>query len=463
MNYQKTHRDIWILAITVFIFVVWKLSTLQFRFGDENVYFGMSQAVLHGLIPYKDFFFADPPFFVYLMAGFKAIFGSHLILFKTIPVLFDSLSAVLIYLLLRKNNSFAVLGSIFYLFSFTVLSTSDYVTGAEMMIFFILLALWLDQNKKHFWSGVFWAFACLCKLYAGPALLGFLFYKIISKEFLPIRNIILGGLIASIVILTPFFILVPHQVFNDLIVHNLRRPTGIAKLKVLGVFFSFEWLLIISSIAGIFIAKNKVWVYLLIFSAIFFLFYKDLYYLYLHLLLPFIVILAVEFVAFLNKKREELAWTFIALYVCVVIYSISGYVNIYQPEGIFYQPEEIATALKNAPENLPIYGADEVTPLVSLMSGKKIFNNMIDTSVQHFASGAQNLNLISEEAAESGIYLVTRVANYPDQNIQNTGFEGYFNKDIFDSSCKLYKAFNRDVPDDPLNQVAIYKCLKVVE
>jgi len=197
------------LAIAVSVFVVWKLSTLQFRFGDENVYFGMSQAVLHGLIPYKNFFFADPPFFVYLMAIFKAIFGPHLLLLKTIPVLFDSLSAVLIYLLLKKNNRFAVLGSIFYLFSFTVLSTSDYITGAEMMIFFMLLAILLDQSKKHFWSGVFWALACLCKLYAGPALLGFLLYKLISKEWLPVRNIVLGGLTASIVILLPFFILVP--------------------------------------------------------------------------------------------------------------------------------------------------------------------------------------------------------------------------------------------------------------
>ena len=170
------------------------------------------------------------------------------------------------------------------------------------------------------------------------------------------------------------------------------------------------------------------------------------------------VILAVEFVDFLNKKREELAWVFIALYVCVIIYSISGYVNIYQPEGIFYQPEEIATALRNAPGNLPIYGEDEVAPLLSLMSGRQIFDNMIDTSIQHFASGAQDMNALSEKAAENGIYFVARVANYPDQNIHDTGFEEYFDKKVFDSSCKLYKAFDRSVPDDPLNQVAIYKC-----
>jgi hypothetical protein len=52
------------------------------------------------------------------------------------------------------------------------------------------------------------------------------------------------------------------------------------------------------------------------------------------------------------------------------------------------------------------------------------------------------------------------VANYPDQNIKDTGFEGYFDKTIFDSSCVLFKSFDRVSPDDPLNQVAIYKCKK---
>src|SRR3989344_2292392 len=302
MENKKTPRDIWILIITIFIFIFWKISTLQFRFGDENGYFYMSDAIWHGFIPYKDFFFADPPFFIYILAGFKALFGSHIILFKTLPIFFDSLSAILLFLILKKENAFAVLAPIFYLFSFTVLATSDYVTGAEVMIFLVLLALYLDQNSKYFWSGVFWALACLCKLYAGPALLGFLLYKIISKEFSSVKNIILGGLTTTIIVLSPFFILAPHQTFYDLIIHQFNRPIGINKWNIFGVFAKFEWLLIIASIASVFTVKNKKWIYPLIFSLVFFLFYKDLYYLYLHILLPFIVILLVEFIAFLNKK-----------------------------------------------------------------------------------------------------------------------------------------------------------------
>ena len=428
MENKNERRDIWIVAAAVAIFSLLKIFSLHYRFGDENVYFYMSNAVLHGALPYKDFFLADPPFFIYLMAGFKAIFGSHLILFKILPVLLDSLSSVLLYLILRNKNSFAVLGPIFYLFSFTVLSTSDYVTGAEVMIFFVLLGIYLDRREKYYYSGVAWALACVSKLYAGPALLGFMFYKVLTKDFKSLQKIILGGLAASIVVLLPFLFLAPRQTLYDLIIHQLQRPAGINKWNIMRVFISFEWLFLIAATIGAFVSKNKKFVFPLIFSAIFFLIYRDLYYLYLHLLLPFVVILAVETVEFLNKRKEEFAWSFIVLYICIALYALFGYTNTYKQEGIFENPQEIAAALKAVPENLPVYGAQEVAPLVALMSGRKIFDNVIDTNTQNFAAGTHNLKLISENAAQVGIYLVARTAEYPDQNIHNTGFEGYFDE-----------------------------------
>ncbi|MCR4334785.1 MAG: glycosyltransferase family 39 protein [Patescibacteria group bacterium] len=456
-------RDIWIVTVTIAVFALWKLSSLHFRFGDENIYFYMSDAIWRGLVPYRDFFFADPPFFIYLLALFKGLFGSHIILFKALPIVFDSASAVLIFLLLRKTNVFAYLGPIFYLFSFTVLATSDYMTGAEMMIFFLLLAIYLDQREKHFYSGVSWALACLSKLYAGPALLGFLFYKIISKEFLAIKKIILGGLVATFIVLAPFFIIAPHQTFQNLIVHHLHRPYGIDKWKIASVFFKFEWLLVVASIAGIFIARKKLYVYPLIFSAVFFLIYTDLYYMYLHLLMPFIVILTVGLFTYLHTRQEEFAWTFSLFYIFVAIYSITIYANTFAPQGVLDNPQEIAEVLKNAKEDLPIYGSTEVAPLVALISGKEIFDNAIDTNTQSFASGAQDLGVMSQDAVEHGVYFVARIANYPKQNITDTGFEGYFDRKIFESSCVLYKSFDRTSPDTLLNQVAIYKCKKVVK
>ena len=76
MNWNK-YKDWYIVGITILFFILVKLTTLSFRFGDENVYFYMSQMILNGLIPHRDFFLADPPVFVYIMAFFKMLFGSH--------------------------------------------------------------------------------------------------------------------------------------------------------------------------------------------------------------------------------------------------------------------------------------------------------------------------------------------------------------------------------------------------
>ncbi len=429
-------------------------------FGDENVYFYMTHAILSGSIPYKDFFLADPPFFIYLLSGFKFLFGSNIILFKALPIVFDSFSAILVYLILKKReNKFAFLGPILYLFSFTVLSTSDYVTGAEVMISLILLALYTEENKKHFWSGVFWALACLSKLYAGPALIGVLIYKIYQKEFIELKQIIIGGLITTLIVLIPFIILAPKELFYDLIIHQFKRPVGINKWNVIGFFVSFEWFILSAGMIGAFITSKKVWGLSFLFSLIFFLLYRDLYYLYLHLLWPLVVLLAIEFVSFLNKKSEDLSWGFIILYIFIAIYPLSVYIGNTSQEGVFSNPQEIVGVLQTAPDNFPIYGTQEVAPLVALLSGREIFENKIDTNTQNFASGTHNKNEISKNAIENGVYLVARVGEYPEQNIHDTGFELYFDINVFKSACTKYKSFERKSSNDYLNEIAIYRCL----
>ncbi len=457
---KNNQKDWYIVIGTILFFILVKLTTLTFRFGDENVYFYMSDAILNGFIPHRDFFLADPPVFIYIMAFFKMLFSSHIILFKTLPIFFDSISAILIFLLLKEKNKLAFFAPILYLASFTVISTSDYVTGAEIMIPFVLLAILLDQKGKQFYSGVFWALACLVKLYAGPALLGFLFYKLTNKQYENIKKIIIGGLVTTLIIMLPFFILAPQQTFYNLFIHQMNRPEGINKWNIFTFFVTFEWLLILTAIWSAIKNKNNMFVYPLIFSTIFFLLYKDLYFLYLHILIPFIVILTIYALEFLWNKQKEIVYGFMVIFCIMFLYGSSSYVNIYQKEGIFNNPEEISATLKNTPENFPIYGVQEVAPLVALEANKKIFDNKIDTNTQNFAAKTHDLNKISEDAVNNGIYLIARVGEYPAQNIHDTGFEAYFSKEIFDKYCTMYKSFDRSTPDSSLNKITIYRCKK---
>lgn len=419
----------------------------------------MTKAIQSGLLPYKDFFLADPPFFIYLLTGFKSLIGSHYILFKALPPLFDSASAILIYFLLKRRDiRHAWLGPAFYLFSFTVLSTSDYVTGAEVMIFLILLANLLSEKGKNFWSGVSWALACLCKLYAGPALVGFLAYKLWKREWLALQNTILGGMLATIIIMLPFFAIASHQTLYDLVLHQLNRPEGLNKWNVWSLFMSFEWLLLLGACIGAYIAKNKIFAFQAVLSALFFLFYRDLYYLYLHILIPYLAILAVYFTNKLYEQKAELAYGFVGIFACVALYPVLSYTQTFAPQGIFQNPEEIAYTLVQEKDNKPVYGAQEVAPLIALMADRKIFQNVIDTNTQNFAAGTHNRKDISEDLQKSGAYLIARIADYPKQNIKDKGFEEYFEQRVFESACSRFKTFPRPNSLDVLNDIVIYKC-----
>ena len=135
-------------AGSIVVFLFYKFSHLVLHFGDGNAYVYMADAILKGNVPYRDFFLADPPFMVYLLAFFKLFFGGKLILFQVLPVIFEAITSGIIFLILKKwNNSLAFLAPLFYLFSFSTISTSDYLTGVQLVVMLSVLAIYFWENK----------------------------------------------------------------------------------------------------------------------------------------------------------------------------------------------------------------------------------------------------------------------------------------------------------------------------
>lgn len=438
---MKVSKQAWVVIAAIAIFALWKLSLLSFRFGDENVYFYMTHAIASGLLPYRDFFIADPPFFILLLSAYKWLIGEHLLLFKVWPIALDSLSAILLYRILRARNvRVAALGPVLYLFSFSILSTSDYVTGAELTIFFLLAALHTDLRSKPYWSGVFWALSCLCKLYAAPALIGFLAYKLFKREFRELGQIILAGSITTLIVLLPFALIAPHNLYYDLITHQFNRPAGLNKWNVWGYFGRMEWALALLALVGAFFTRHRATVVMLAFTIFFFLLYRDLYYLYLHMLLPFFALLAAESLGRIQERYgNELLGATLAVYALVWLYPFVAYLTGVSHQGVFSNAEEVAAAVAEAPENYPVYGIQEVAPLAALMAGRHIFANIIDTNTQNFAAGTHDKASISERAVENGIYLITR-----DSELL------YFDTSLFEQFCTPYRSLR--------NNIEIYSC-----
>ena len=430
------------------------------RFGDTNAYLYMADVLWKGILPYRDYFLADPPFLVLLLAFFKLIFGKTLVLFQTLPILFEAGTAIVVYLLLKKwQNPLAFLAPAILLFSFTVLSTSDYVTGVQLVVFLSSLAILFWEKERFVLSGVFWSLATLTKLYVIPAVGVFVLLALFKKEYKHIWRFLLGFISTTVIIFLPFIGSL-DKIFQYLITHQFNRPMGNDKWYVIRFFFWKEYFLILFGFAGMVWAKTKRWIIILPCLAMmyFFLIFKDLYYLYFDSFLFYLVILSLEFFGFVWQKGIQAKRILIipfVLYIIIVGFTFSDYYNNFKPEGLFYNTREVGEYVKTLPEGLDLYGSHELAPLVALMGDKKLFDNRIDTNTQAFASGAQNLEDVSLRAVQKGVYLVARIQDYPEYGIKDYGYSGYFSESMFNKFCSRLKDFPVAYSNE---KVVIYEC-----
>src|SRR3989344_1385429 len=456
---KEIFKIIFVFA-TVSIFIIFKFSHLALRFGDTNAYLYMADGLWKGLMPYRDYFLADPPFLVILLALFKLIFGKSLILFQTLPILFEAVTAVVVYFLLKKwSNPLAFLAPFILLFSFTVLSTSDYMTGVQLVVFLSALAIWFWEKESFVLSGLFWSLAVLTKLYVIPAIVVFVLLALFKREYRQVWRFSLGFISTAIVIFLPFIGSI-GKIFEYLVVHQFSRPMGNDKWYVIRFFFQKEYFILLLGFFGMIWSVSKRWIIILPCLAMmyFFLIYKDLYYLYFDSFLFYVVILFLELVGFLWLKSIEVKRLLViplVLYIIFALFSFSDYYNNFKNQGLFVNSSEVGDYIRTLPNNLDLYGSHELTPLVALESDRKLFDNQIDTNTQAFASKALDLEQISIKAVNSGIYLLAKVQDFPEYGINDFGYGGYFSESVFKRFCKRLKDFPVIYSNE---KGAVYRC-----
>ena len=444
----------------VAFFAIFKLLTLSLHYGDSNAYFYMAKAVLAGNVPYRDFFLADPPALVYILAFLRIFFGNNLLVYQALPIFFESATAILLFFILKKQGiRLAFLAPIIYLFSFTILATSDYLTGGQFVIFFSILGIFFYDNKKPFLSGISFALGFLVKFYALPGFFGFLLFLLLRKDRENLYKILCTFLAIILLVFLPFIILSANNLFNYTFLHHLNRPAGLSKINVFGFLLAKEWLLIGFAVSGIVFLKEKKFFYPMLFSVIFFLIFQDIYYAYFDSFFAYITIFAVLFLDYIFKIKKPLFYILIFIYSVFLLYSLGFYEKTSFIIDRFDNVYEIADYVKTLPQNIKIYGSHEVAPLVALLSNRELFLNYIDTNAQAFGSLALDVNKISESAVNSGIILIARINRLPEYGIFDTGFENFFNKQIFEKYCQNLKYFTKD--DKELGGfIGIYKCSK---
>jgi len=449
-----------ILVFSSLIFLGFKISHLTFRFGDGNEYVYMASLLWKGILPYRDYFFVDPPGLILLLSIFHFFYYKAPILFQLVPVILEIFNVAMLFLYLKKtNNLFYFFAPILYLFSFTVLSTSDYITGVQLVICFSWLAILFGEYKKYFTSGICWGLALCTKLYAIPLIVGWLISVYFQNKQDKKRVIVslLGLSAVCTVILLPFVLIDFTHLFSYIVLFHFNRTLGIDKGLIYRFFFQHEWLLIIGSFIGIWFGKKKLLVLPFLFIIFFFLLFPDLYYLYLDILIAFLVYFLLEAILIIwNKKKLNKEFIGVIVIICYLflLFNWFDYSTNFASKGRFSNAVKIADAVKILPGNYPIYGSYEVVPLVALLSNRLIINNYIDTNPQGFSSFGQNKAVISEQVVKNGAYIIGRIRKEKDEI---KGFEGYFDIVLFKKYCSVVQLFPSTSGEDDTH-IGIFLC-----
>ena len=187
--------------------------------------------------------------------------------------------------------------------------------------------------------------------------------------------------------------------------------------------------------------------------------FRDLYYLYLNNIFVYLVMGALILVGMAWSRGGTYKNLAIAISVLTLVLNLSALIDYqknFLPQGRFFSATAVAEYVVTLPTR-PLYGSHEVAPLIALLSGRYLLPGYIDTNPQVFASGAQDLEKISREATQTGVYVLGRINDYPELGTTPTGYEGYFSKTIFDHDCQLIKEFSNPT-NESYNQVEVFFC-----
>lgn len=456
---MKEHKIFLFPAIT---FLILKLLTLKFKFSDGYTYMYMGKLILEGQISYKDFFFASPPLQPYIFSFFEIFTKENFLILKLIPILATIGSSFFIYLLMKKKFGEwqGITASVLYLFSFLVLVTTDYSTGIHLTTFFILGMIYFVEEDKPLIAGIFGSLAMLTRLYAPFPILGVLIYVAIYKRN-NLPKLILGLASLFIPISLIFEIISKGEYLNQIFFFRLNLISGIGlnKGQILKFFFLKDFFLILSSLTWLIFDKEKKKLFLPLFAtlttAILYIIYSDIYYLYFGLIIGFLSIFSTKLIFnFKNLKNFKRILILIILFLTVLNSAV--YITNYSTASNINFSDDLSDYVReNSFRNETIYGSFELTPLIALQSQRKIAGEIADLNPKNILTNEFQIEDI-EEKIDGVKFIIGKGVRFSDGRL--AGFDASTPTNYINKRCNITKIYplERDLNGD--NVVVVWEC-----
>ncbi|MCR4327039.1 MAG: glycosyltransferase family 39 protein [Nanoarchaeota archaeon] len=456
---NKSHLYFCLIAS---LFLILKLTQMRFKFSDGFTYMYMGKLILEGLTPYKDFFFASPPLQPYIIAFFEIFIGNKILLIKLIPIFAAIGSAFFIYSFVKKKfgDLQGLTASVLFLFSFLILLTTDYSTGINSTIFFILGSIYFVEKDKPFLAGIFAGLALLMRLYSPFPVLGIIIYLFFYKRE-KLLKFVYGTLGVFLPVSLIFQIVSNSEYLNQIFFFrlNLISGIGLSKWTVIKFFVIKDLVLVLLSAFYFLFNKEKKKLILPIlatsFSIILYIVYSDVYYLYFGLIIGFLAMFSTKFIfEFYNSKNFKIVLAiFLTLFVLFnsVIY-ISNYASA---SNIPFSNEITNFVIENSNSEDTIYGSFEIAPLVAILSNRKLAGNIADTNPKNILTSEFTMEEIEEKI--SGVKFIIGKGNLLNDGTL-TGFDASTPLNYINKNCVIVQTYPVVNDLSGNNIVVIWEC-----
>ncbi len=411
--------SLWLVfALLSMAFFALQATHFRYSVSDENTYIYMAKAVSGGQLPYKDFFLAHPPLHIMFLALVYAVFGFNLFVLKaTSPLLIITAAAFLFKLVRDKaGGKEAVIAASLFYFSYDTLRFSAFSVWIAMSTALIVISIFFALNKRHIVAGAVMAAACLAGLFSvfgAIAVMAYLFVADRKGLWRFAASFLAVFLAANIVLLLLF----KGSYIESVYYYHLAKPAEGTNKPA----FFWQFVKVNPALAGfalLFLFAGNKMKHLLVLSGIMagayafalaFLLGKVFVYYFLPLI-PFLAIIGAHGASGLVERAGSRRVQAAAFVAAAIIASslISGYYFLANTFQDFEGAEQIADYIKfNSIPSDTIFGDDSITPLLAILSERKIAFNMIDSNSLRWRSGLLNINdtmrRIKEENVRFGI------------------------------------------------------------
>lgn len=447
------------LMVIYGLFASIKYSFLTLRFSDTNIYFYTAGQMLRGHLLYRDIFFTNFPLFPAISSLYRFILGNNIELYYLTSTLEAMVIATLLFLIVlreTKDRLLAFLSLVSYLFSFSVLATSDHQTGVFTTSIFLISAYLCFRLKKSFFSGLCLALAFMTKAYSLPVVVAFVVYAFL-RERKTTWHLLLGIGVGTGAVLIPVFLQSSSNFIADVWGYSLFRLAGLSKLHILSFFVTHDPFLFVLFLVGVFTFRKQLLLsFILIFSFIFVLLYQDIYYLYLQIFVPFLILIIPSLLEHANRWGQSARYVIWGMVFLALSFSTLQYISNYSQVGKIAHVEELTrVVLREKP--LYLYGGMEVTPLLSELTGVPLLPGVSDTNESIFRKRFLDAKKLTRLALGSRTIIVAKGLFYPALRIDDPLTDSVYVKDEVKKSCVLLTS-QPVRTEGTINRINLFRC-----